>query len=237
MIAAVAAVKDEADVIEVNIRHLFAHGIDLIRISDGMSTDGTADILEDLQGEFGDRLEVLHAIYETFYQERTMNALAGSVGIAGADWIIPFDADEFFYPAIGGTIAEALDQVQQAFGWLHVPSFKHLTWEQRFNVPGGMGKVVFRWKPGAHLTMGNHEVHNAGEGQYGVLELRELQFRGWDHFCAKVALNLRTLDRTLPEDKAVHYRVLEGLDQEEMEVRWREYQEQPVLFDPIPVLR
>ena len=96
-------------------------------------------------------------------------------------------------------------------------------------------KVAFRQHPNLDLEMGNHDVHGGPDTfATGVLDLREWRFRSFEHFCRKVALNIETRDPALPENQAVQYRVLEGLDAQEMEERWQHYLSQPTVDDPVP---
>jgi cellulose synthase/poly-beta-1,6-N-acetylglucosamine synthase-like glycosyltransferase len=67
-------VKDEADVIEATIEHLFAQDIDALIVADNGSTDGTLELLNTLS----QRLSiVLHSDPEVgYYQARKMTRLA-----------------------------------------------------------------------------------------------------------------------------------------------------------------
>lgn len=240
MIAAVAAVKNEADIIEANIRHLLSQGVDLIRISDGMSTDGTQDILNTLRSELGGQLEIIYDRNPIFHQAQIMNQLMYDVGPRGATWVIPFDADEFFYVEGGRTLAGGLHDAHLA-NKLWVPSILHLDWDRRVVNLHRWPKVIVRWSYGIKLTMGNHDVWGPPESRLDQVHpgpigfsLRELQFRSFEHYCSKVALNLQTLDRSLPADHAAHYRALEGMDRDALEAQWQLYQSQPTVHDPVP---
>lgn len=237
MIAAIAAVKNEEDIIEANIRHLFANGIDLIRISEGMSTDGTMDILSDLKRhDFKGHLEVLRDRSPIFFQKAVMNQLLGDVRRRDYEWVIPFDADEFVVTHTGRLVSEVLKE-QTFNNKLFLRNYLHLDWDNRVNNESRWPKVIIRPRADAALTMGNHEAHGTGleVGYFHAdLHIRELQFRSFDHYCSKVALNLETLDRSLPLDHAAHYRVLEGLDRNALEEQWQLYQNQPTVPDPVP---
>ena len=105
MIVAVTMVRDEADVIGPVLANLYAQGVDHIIAADNLSTDRTRSILEQ-----HDRLTIIDDPEPGYYQATKMTRLARQAHDMGADWVLPFDADEVWY-AEGGTIAQALDTV------------------------------------------------------------------------------------------------------------------------------
>ncbi|HHH19373.1 MAG TPA: glycosyltransferase family 2 protein [Campylobacterales bacterium] len=89
-------VKDEADIIEANIRTHAALGVDAFAVMDNNSTDGTRELLSKLQDEFE-----MVIIDETgsYNQAKWMIQLAGvAKKELKADWVINNDADEFWLP-------------------------------------------------------------------------------------------------------------------------------------------
>ncbi len=89
-------VKDEADIIEANIRTHASLGVDAFAIMDNNSTDGTREILSQLQKEF----EII-IIDESgdYNQAKWMKQLAViAKDKLQADWVISNDADEFWLP-------------------------------------------------------------------------------------------------------------------------------------------
>ena len=129
MIAAVSAIKDEADIIEANVRHLLENGVDQILVSDQMSTDGTREILLALSQEFRGSFGFISDPRKVFYQYEVMNKLVRSVHYA--DWVIPFDADEFVYAPRTGDIAAALSRVPAEVHKLYMTPWLHLDWHRR----------------------------------------------------------------------------------------------------------
>lgn len=240
MIAAICSVKNEADIIESSIRHLMAQGVCLFEISDGMSTDGTRDILAKLANETGDRLRWSDDNSEYFYQAKEMNRLADRVTNRRdyrptVDWIVPFDADEFIYATEGGTVAEALEAQPDDVRKLYLRMYQQLTIDHRAIAPKPLPKVVFRPTPGAQLTMGQHDVSIEGPRIEGVLDLKELQYRSFEHFCRKIRSQFATLDPSLPESSAAHIRRLAPLSDEQMLVEWNKLCETESIFDPLPL--
>lgn len=106
MIALLLTTKDEGDVLEENVRHHLAFGVDHVCVADNRSTDGTLDRLR----QFGDRVSV-----ETFddfavrqqvrrrlldrAQERFRRAI---------EWAGVADTDEFFWRAGATSVRDLL---------------------------------------------------------------------------------------------------------------------------------
>ncbi|MFD2674553.1 glycosyltransferase family 2 protein [Gulosibacter bifidus] len=103
-------VRDEADIIAAMIEHHLAQGIDFIIATDNASTDGTREILQQyadagvLEVNDDPRLEKQQAEVVTAMARRAAQKYQ-------ADWVINADADEFFFAANGGTVAEALGRM------------------------------------------------------------------------------------------------------------------------------
>jgi len=89
-------VKDEADIIEANLKTHTSLGVDGFVVMNNNSTDGTRDILVKLQKEF----EIVIVDEKGEYnQAKWMRELAYiAKKKLGADWVINNDADEFWLP-------------------------------------------------------------------------------------------------------------------------------------------
>jgi glycosyltransferase involved in cell wall biosynthesis len=100
----VGVVRNEVDIIALSVRVLLEQGIDRILILDNGSTDGTVDLLADLA-----RACPLDwsASTNAFRQDQLLTRLAQRAYLRGADWVLPFDADEFWL-APGSTIRAVL---------------------------------------------------------------------------------------------------------------------------------
>ncbi len=95
-------VRDEADVLEVNLRTHRALGVDAFAVLDNGSTDGTAEILERWRAA-----GLAHVITdpdadtdEVFREWQTRLATLAATEL-DADWVINNDADEFWLPLTG----------------------------------------------------------------------------------------------------------------------------------------
>ncbi len=106
----VMMVRNEADILAVNLRHHFAQGVDQFLVVDNGSSDRTLDVLETFQEEGR-----LHWIRDAgpYNQSNITSDLAREAGAMGADWVIPIDADEFWY-APRGTLKEVLEEASAA---------------------------------------------------------------------------------------------------------------------------
>ena len=89
-------VKNEADIIEANIRTHASLGVDAFAVMDNDSTDGTREILTALQDEF--ELIIIDEKGQ-YSQAKWMKNLARvAKNDLKADWVINNDADEFWLP-------------------------------------------------------------------------------------------------------------------------------------------
>jgi len=93
-ISVIAAVRNEADVIELFVRH-HAEFVDELVVVDHMSCDATPEILRELAAEGLPVVLKTHA-GNSFNQSAIVSAAVREVAHErGADWIVPLDADEF----------------------------------------------------------------------------------------------------------------------------------------------
>ncbi len=93
-------IKNEADIIEDNIRFHARQGVDCFVVMDNGSDDGTRDIVSALQQEFD-----IHLIDrpQLDYQQSNWKTEMAKISRSrlGADWSIANDADEFWVAADG----------------------------------------------------------------------------------------------------------------------------------------
>jgi glycosyltransferase involved in cell wall biosynthesis len=231
MIAAICAVRNEAQIIDTTLRHTLAEGIDKIFVSVGSSTDGTAGIVESLAKETG-QLEVRHDPDPIFHQANVMNELARLAGADGADYLVPFDADEFVYALDGRPVADVLRECPH--DKLYLRAWVHHDWNTRVVVSKFWHKVCYRPLPGALLTMGQHDVSIQG-GVGDVLAIREWQYRDFDAFVAKRDLWLGALsDADRARGDVAHYQRLRDFQDEELRREWTTMQSVETIADPIP---
>jgi glycosyltransferase involved in cell wall biosynthesis len=129
-------VRDEEDIIEANLRHHLAAGMDEIIVTDNSSVDGTGEILARFAA--GGRVTILDEPGDDYSQSAWVTRMARiAAAELGADWVIHGDADEF-YAALAGTLRDALASVPPDCGVVEVP---RLNFEP---VSGGSGPFYER---------------------------------------------------------------------------------------------
>jgi Glycosyl transferase family 2 len=86
-------VRNDPDIIELSVLHHLRTGVDRVLLVDNGSTDATREIVEELGRE--SRVTAWRDDSE-WYQGAMFTELAREAARLGADWIVPFDADEFW---------------------------------------------------------------------------------------------------------------------------------------------
>jgi glycosyltransferase involved in cell wall biosynthesis len=90
----ISVVRNEVNIVRLTLLNHLALGLDRILVLDNGSTDGTRQVLSRLACDprvrwIGDQ--------SPFLQARMTTELAREAFRQGADWFLPFDADEFWY--------------------------------------------------------------------------------------------------------------------------------------------
>ena len=102
-------VRDEADIIEDNIRHHAASGVSSFIVTDNGSVDGTRELLEELSKEF--ELTIVDEKSMTIDQDLWVTRMATMLRDQGdADWVINNDADEFWISNNHSSLTDALNE-------------------------------------------------------------------------------------------------------------------------------
>lgn len=232
----VARVKDEADVIRGVLEHM-ADEVDGLLVADNSSTDGTRDILDDLKGSLP-QLAVVDDLEVGYYQSRQMSQLAELAATGyGATWVVPFDADELWYQPVDRirTVLPTLAHpVALATLYNHVRTgddvddpdpFRSMVW--RVDAPGALGKVAFRWQPGAVIHQGNHGVTLPTEevGGLSVLEIRHYPVRSAEQYIRKARNGSAAYAAApeLDERMGAHWRSWGRMSDEQLQVAFAEH--------------
>lgn len=158
----VALVRNEADIIRPNVLHHLALGLDRILVVDNGSTDGTDEILRDLAAD--DERVSWTRDDSAFDQVRITTELAREALRQGADWVLPFDADEFWISE-RRSFRKVLENSDA--GALKVPIINFVqAREQRES------------KPEALLTMTHRVAEPVGPGKFcrPLIESQEIAF-------------------------------------------------------------
>jgi Glycosyl transferase family 2 len=169
-------VRDEEDILAINLEHHLALGVDQVLVTDNRSADATPDILANYA-----RCGVVRVLQESgndFDQWRWVTRMARMAVDEGADWVMHVDADEFWCPA-GDGIPDALDTVLPQYGVAIAPRFNFPPTAQEAppfyerlvvretassNAMGQPlpGKCCHRSSPDVQIAQGNHEVWARG---------------------------------------------------------------------------
>jgi len=96
-LAMAMCVRNEADIIAMNIRFHLAYGVDKFYVMDNYSDDGTYEILKDLSEGF----DISLFRERSYSQAKYMTFLTNRAHEDGCDWVIENDADEFWRPLKG----------------------------------------------------------------------------------------------------------------------------------------
>lgn len=247
MVAAVTMVKDEEDIIVPIIRQLFAQGVGHLWALDNMSSDKTRPLLERLAADHP--ITIIDDLEPGYYQAQKMSGLARLAAEAGADWVLPFDADEWWY-GTGGTIADMLAgcdaDVVKAYGFDHVPQpgddqsegdpARRLRW--RRPTTQTFPKVCFRAHPDVFVHQGNHNVdHPGGRVVSGLLEYRHFGYRSPSQMARKVRNGKAAYEAsTVHEMHGAHWRRMGAMSDLELAVEWEALLcEEGLVEDPAPL--
>ena len=226
----VAMVRDEEDVIALTVQHLFDQGIDHVLVADNRSTDDTPRILAELAGRDA-RVHLATDNEPAYYQAEKMSALARRAWAAGADWVVPFDADEFWF-ARGESVGDFLRGldgiVTVAHAHFHhmVPTEPHpldltnatFCLDATASFPG---KVAMRSHPLATLSAGNHEAFRVGD-RVGGLFIAHAVYRGPRQVARKIRQGAQAVELANPQsaDIANHWRKARDLSDEAIDEVW-----------------
>ena len=136
-------------------------------VADNGSTDGTLDLLHDLA-----RRAPVHVAVDTeprYYQAAKMTRLADAARRAGAEWVVPFDADEYWFAA-GTSLADHLRATREGLVRARLFNvFPTSTGGWRLDLtPHAFGKVAVRAHWAARLGIGNHTASHPGEHVPGL---------------------------------------------------------------------
>ena len=245
-LVAVTMVRDEEDIIDWTIQHLIDQGVDHIIVADNMSIDDTGFLLQNLTRT--GKVTVIEDAEVGYYQDQKMTDLAHKAhNEFGADWILPFDADEYWYWT-DGTLKQFFNQadadVYTATGWDHIATddddptetspFQRI--RHRRQSPQKMGKVAFRYHPDIWIDFGNHFVFKHPGTPAAALNYRHYQYRSFEQLITKARNGAAAFNATnLNPTYGAHWRQLGQLDDAQLWAQWRKLCEETGLIeDPAP---
>lgn len=207
-VAVVMMIKDEADIIDLNLGWLHFIGIRKFIILDNGSTDNTAKLIDMFRERFDDveLLRVDDPIVRYIQAQKTTGLYRMAISVwEDVRWVFPLDADEFLIPQRG--LAE-LGSVLTDVDALTIPKVIHFRHRFRSSVEnqsvlGKMGyrsplfcvppKLAVRASPGIAIGQGNHQITRPddeaarydGGLEYGFY-IREFPTRSFEQFVRKI---------------------------------------------------
>ena len=230
---AVTMVKDEADILGATLDHLLSQGVDHVIVSDNLSSDDTPQIIARYAARSDGRVHAATDAEPAYFQAEKMSRLVHAAWRAGADWVIPFDADEFWF-AEGQTLREYLaglsgrsPEVGVVDARFHhmVPTQPHpadLTGAEFIldATPVKPGKVAVRAHRLATVSVGNHGASRVGV-RAGGLHIAHAVYRGPEQVARKVRQGAAAVMLTRPGDEiARHWRAGSALGDAAVQEVW-----------------
>lgn len=225
-IAGVVTTFNEVDIIAASVLHMRRQGVDRIYAADA-STDGTYELLKALDVDVERDTESCHR------QPLWTSRLAERAILEDADWVVPFDADEFWFATDGGTLGQLLATTPPEVSVLYGAMWHYHDFEWRQPAPKPHPKVIVRGIPGVVFANGNHNATIPGEQRHGWVEVREVQYRGFRHFARKIKERTATLDPTLPAGEGTHQTQYAGWSEIELEPVWKDLAAKATVRDPL----
>jgi hypothetical protein len=227
-------VRDEGDVIEMTIRHLLDQGIDRVLVADNLSRDDTRSILDRIARSDG-RVHVVDDNEPAYFQAAKMTRLARAAARAGADWVVPFDADELWF-ADGCSVAERLRSIAAAENGSTVGTVRAALFDTiptggsapdlssaicvLDSTPTPPGKVAIRAHRLMGVVVGNHGAKRVGE-VVGGLRIAHLQYRSEAQVERKARQGLEAVRLAgAPDYVGVHWAAMADLTPDAVAAVW-----------------
>jgi hypothetical protein len=211
------------------IAHLYRQGIDEVLVSCERDDDVTYKALVSVTLPLTTRIP--------FDQAREITSLAKRAAELGATWVIPFDADEYWCGAEGTTIRETLESLPVEIQHVYAPMYLYLDRDRREVLPKPLPKIAFKPYPAMSVNWGNHSANDLpGLGAYGPLIVREIQYRDWDHFLAKIETNrrLHAQPHMQTHEHGSHMWRLCQMSETQLQEEWAYHLATATITDPIP---
>ena len=152
-----------------SVRHMLEQGVAGVIVVDNLSTDGTRAALAELAAA-DPRVHVGTDSEVRYHQDLKTSRLAHLAWRAGADWVIPFDADEFWYAA-DATLSEFLAGQSVDELWCDYRNVYPMAEDGALELGSGRPvqvdrlasswmRIAFRARPWVWVGFGNHALRD-----------------------------------------------------------------------------
>lgn len=226
---AIAMVKDERDIIRSTVARMMCQ-VDRVIVADNGSTDGTREILDRFD------IDVIDDPEPGYYQSVKMSNLARMAMEDGADFLVPFDADEVWITAnCNRRIADVFAELPPEAMIADAAVLDHVAiigdpcmseWRRPEVLP--LRKVACRAAEGLTIEQGNHGARYEGIRHplrvSGLLEVRHFPYRSPEQMIRKARNGAAAYAATdLPESVGAHWRGYGNLTDEQITATFNRY--------------
>jgi glycosyltransferase involved in cell wall biosynthesis len=213
IVLATLFVRDEEDILAEHLEHHLTHGVDAFLVTDNGSVDGTPEILRRFRSHI---LEITFDPRFEHPQGECVTRMARRAWELGADWVVPLDADEFWYglehlhelPADVGVVSAAPLRNHPPVAGLVAGPFTRAQMPYYHIVPH-VGRFACRAAHRLVITEGNHAARNH-PGRViatGRIVIHHYPVRSYRQFVRKVVNNGSAYERYAgPRGHGVHHR-------------------------------
>ncbi|MGI4955671.1 MAG: glycosyltransferase family 2 protein, partial [Janthinobacterium lividum] len=205
---AIMMLKDEADIVRLNLEWLYFTGVRKFALINNGSTDHTQAEIEQFRADRPEAevVTIFDPIVRYLQAVKTTALFRWAITMwPDVRWVFPVDADEFLVATKGLSILDAVQNNVRGITIPKVVHFRHRVGDEPSggNILSRMGlrskpfvvppKVICRADLDLTITQGNHRVNSAtgkavdftGGLALGIY-YREFQTRDYDHFRRKV---------------------------------------------------
>jgi glycosyltransferase involved in cell wall biosynthesis len=242
----VCLARNEEDIVAHTVRHMLDQGLDGVIVVDNMSTDATRAVLDELAGT-DPRVHVGSDQQVGFHQGGKVSYLAHLAWRSGADWVVPFDADEFWF-AEGGTVASFLAGQRADSVWCDFRNVYPTVQDAEIDLARRAAvqvdraaspwmRVCFRARRWVWVGEGNHALRDSAEIPVRGLHMLHYSYRSLEQYSRKVDHGVAALQAAGKDESiATHWRYWASIPAADRAHLWRRYLAGDVetAIDPIP---
>lgn len=220
IVAGITQVRNEIEVIDFTIWFHLKQDLDFILVCDNGSTDGTNELLKNLN----DSRIIFSENHGAFRQEDALTNLSRQAYALGADWVVPFDGDEMWFSK--NKLKNDLQNISDGAILIPVTNFiqnripnKYLSVQYRFPdnyayasqkeiEQGSKSSIEFSWgnkhiirtSDSMIIDAGSHSYSNATSSKISqdIFKIYQVPIRSYEHLIRKAENGLRIKEAGYP---------------------------------------